>query len=44
MNNFLTDKYFKQNILIFNHLDNFGKIRAKFQVKYFGITDNLKMS
>jgi hypothetical protein len=30
MNNFITDKYLQQNILIFNHLDNFGKIQVKF--------------
>lgn len=26
MNNFITDKYFAQNILIFNQLDHFWKI------------------
>ena len=35
MNNFITDKYLQQNILIFNHLDNFEKIQVKFSLKYF---------
>ncbi len=29
MNNFITDKYFTQNILIFNQLDHFCKIAGK---------------
>lgn len=35
MNNFITDKYLQQNILIFNHLEHFRKIRVKFSGKYF---------
>lgn len=31
MNNFITDKYFMQNILIFNQLEHFGKIERKFR-------------
>lgn len=31
MNNFITDKYFIQNILIFNQLDHFYKIAGKIQ-------------
>ncbi|MDR6405274.1 hypothetical protein J2W57_000793 [Chryseobacterium ginsenosidimutans] len=35
MNIFITDKYLLQNILIFNHLDDFGKYQAKFPAKIF---------
>ncbi len=35
MNNFITDKYLQQNILIFNQLDNFKKIRVKFPGNIF---------
>lgn len=30
MNNFITDKYLQQNILIFNQLDDFEKTLVKF--------------
>ncbi len=36
MNIFRTDKYLLQNILIFNHLGNFGIIRPSFPEIYFG--------
>jgi len=32
MNNFLTDKYLQQNILIFNRLEDFDNFLAEFQV------------
>lgn len=37
MNNFITDKYLLQNILIFNQLDDFEKFRAQFMPRLFGI-------
>ncbi|MDR6922799.1 hypothetical protein J2Y40_003670 [Chryseobacterium sp. 2987] len=37
MNNFITDKYLQQNILIFNQLDDFEKTQVKFPPGLFGI-------
>jgi hypothetical protein len=35
MNIFITDKYFTQNILIFNQLEDFGKSEEDFRIKIY---------
>lgn len=44
MNIFITDKYLRQNILIFNQLGLFGKLKGKFRRIFFERQRNLKMN